>query len=195
MAAAASISPVEIAELRKLCSDPFLELGSTAHPRHLACFRTTVTTKRVSVHISFPDDAAANRWNVMHETRIRVGGHIGTIALTAVLTYATGGMGWLTASSIGAGGAVLKDEIQATVWYPKVFRNWTLQRDYALTYQPGRSLRVDWTDVLRDARGVEQERRRHPGYSVPVGEPNGIPEHVVRNLLAAAQPSRRVVFR
>ena len=70
------LTPQEVRELKRLCSDPFMELGMTLRPEHLQCFERKIATHSMKVIILFEEHEDADKWNDMHETHIRKGGHL-----------------------------------------------------------------------------------------------------------------------
>ncbi|MEZ8738500.1 hypothetical protein [Photobacterium swingsii] len=76
-------------------------------------------TSTVSHTYTFPTDDVATKWNLEWEKRIRYMGHFGTAALTGALTLASGGMAGIT---IGTLAAIVKDELQASIGYPRMAR-------------------------------------------------------------------------
>lgn len=179
----AMLTTEEVRELREMCADPSLELGMTLRPKHLACFERKVATHAIKVTILFEEHLDSEKWNKMHETRIRKGGHMGTVALSSLLYMLGGG----TAISIGLASAlaITKDEVQARVWYPKVFKGWRLTRYYNFRYEqfPNQHFYFSWTDLIQDENGKEQERRKHGQTHFTVNGPYGIPEKMVRDLM------------
>ncbi len=124
----ALLTPQEVQDLEHLCNDPFLELGMTLRPKHLECFKAKIATSYMTVVIMFRNHNDAKKWNLMHEERIRTGGHLGTIALTA-LVYMLGG-GAARSIATASTTAILKDEVQAHIWYPKMSKDWTLTQKF-----------------------------------------------------------------
>lgn len=183
MASPVLLSPRELIDLKRMCANPFMELGSTLRPEHLQCFKPYIVTTTTRVVISFPSNEAAKEWNLMHLKRIRMGGHLATIALTGIVALLGGG----SARTIATGStlAIAKDEIQAKVWYPEVSKGWRLTRDFRFRYQqfPDQYFQMEWTDVIHDEDGSEHERRVHAACRLKVGEPFGIPEDLVREIM------------
>ncbi len=173
----------EVRELKRMCNDPFLELGMTLRPKHLACFEHKIATHSMKVIILFKEHVAAEKWNKMHETQIRNGGHLATLALTALVGTLGGGYAQMVAT--GATASILKDEAQARIWYPKMFEGWVLTRNFTFRYEqfPGQDFYMEWTDVIQDEHGVEMEWRKHGQSHCKVGGPFGIPEKLVRDLM------------
>jgi hypothetical protein len=184
----------EVRELKKLCNDPFMELGSTLRPEHLACFERKIATHSMKVIILFEEREDADKWNKMHEAQIRKGGHMATIALTS-LVYLLGG-GAAKSISIGSATSILKDEVQARIWYPEMFEGWILTRNFTFRYEqfPGQDFYMEWTDVIQDDSGKEMERRKHGQSHCKVGGAFGIPEKLVRDIMTRF-PLKTVRFR
>jgi hypothetical protein len=184
----------EVRELKKLCNDPFMELGSTLRPEHLACFERKIATHSMKVIILFEEREDADKWNKMHEAQIRKGGHMATIALTS-LVYLLGG-GAAKSISIGSATSILKDEVQAHIWYPEMFEGWILTRNFTFRYEqfPGQDFYMEWTDVIQDDSGKEMERRKHGQSHCKVGGAFGIPEKLVRDIMTRF-PLKTVRFR
>lgn len=184
----------EIFELKRLCANPFLELGMTLRPEHLKCFEPHIVTTSVALVIRFKDHEDAKDWNVMHENRIRFSGHMATVALSTLVALVGGGLA--TGIAAGATSAIAKDEVQANVWYPRVAKNWSLTRTYNFNYQqfPRKHFTMRWTDIIRDESGVEKERRGHDIYQLEVGGPNGIPERLVKDIMTRFPQYKSVEF-
>jgi len=178
------LSVQEVRELKRLCRDPFMELGMTLRPKHLECFERKIATHSIKVIILFEEHVDADKWNQMHETQIRKGGHMTTIALTS-LVYMLGG-GAARSIATGSTVSILKDEVQARIWYPKMFQGWVLTRDFSFRYEqfPGQDFYMEWTDVIQDENGKEMERHKHGQSHSKVGGVFGIPEMLVRDIMA-----------
>jgi hypothetical protein len=174
----------ELRELKHMCSDPFMEMGMNMRPKHLDCLKEHVATRSMKLIISFETHKAAQEWNKMHEAHIRKGGHLATIAISV----ATGVVFKSPKLSIvvGSVGGIAKDEIQARIWYPKMFENWLLTRHFLFRYRqfPSQQFNISWTDVIQNDRGEEQEKRFQNSVQYKVGGISGIPEKVVRELMA-----------
>lgn len=72
----------------------------------------------------FETDSAATNWNLEHEKAIRYAGHFATAGLTVAATLLTSGM---AAVAIGTIVAITKDEVQASIEYPRMARGWTFE--------------------------------------------------------------------
>ena len=179
----ALLSVQEVQELKRMCSDPLMELGMTLRPKHLACFERKVAVHSLKVIILFEKHEDAEKWNKMHETQIRYGGHAATIALTALTATISGGFALTVATGVTV--SIVKDEVQARIWYPKMFEGWVLTQNFTFRYEqfPAQNLFMDWTDVIQDQHGKEQERHKHAQSHLKVGGPAGVPEKLVRNLM------------
>ncbi|MEJ2157463.1 MAG: hypothetical protein P8X96_19205 [Desulfobacteraceae bacterium] len=166
-----------------MCSDPFMELGMTLRPKHLECFKHKIATHSLKVIILFENRMDALKWNIMHEKLIRTNGHMATIGLST-LVYLLGG-GAVRTIATGSASAILKDEVQAGIWYPKMFEGWVLTRNYTFRYEqfPGQDFYMSWNDVIQDETGAEMERRKHGQSHFKVDRFFGIPENVVRNIM------------
>lgn len=177
----------EINELERLCNDPNLELGMMMRPKHIECLKPKIATNNLTVIISFNSENAAGKWNYFHEKRIRMGGHTATIAfgvLTGVISsnFTIGiAASTVLTSSIG----IMKDEIQARVWYPRMYKGWLLTRNSTFRYEqfPHQNLYFEFLDKIQDNKGVYQEQRKSGPYHCNVGGANGIPEKLVRDLI------------
>ncbi len=75
------LSAKEVNDLKRMCNDPFLELGMTLRPKHLACFKPKIATSYMNIIILFENHEDAVKWNNLHETRIRKSGHLTTVTL------------------------------------------------------------------------------------------------------------------
>ncbi len=177
------LTPDEVKELERMCNDPFLELGMTLRPKHLRCFKPHIVTTGMRVIVLFEKHENAEKWNKMHETRIRKGGHLATITLSALVASLTKSFPGTIAS--GSGTAILKDEVQARIWYPKMFKDWLLTRHFIFSYEqfPHQNFYMQWTDVIQDETGKEVEKRRHGQSHCKVSGFFGIPEKLVRDLM------------
>jgi len=177
------LSPQEVQELERLCSDPFMELGMTLRPKHLECFERKVAVHHMKVIILFEKHEHAVKWNKMHETLIRKSGHMATVALTALVAALGGGYAKTVATSATA--AIVKDEAQARIWYPEMFEGWVLTQHFTFRYEqfPGQHFYMEWTDVIQDQHGTERERHKQGQIHCRVGGPAGIPEKMVRDLM------------
>ena len=176
------LSPQEIRELKRMCNDPFMELGMTLRPKHLECFKHKIATHNMKVIILFERHKDAEKWNKMQEKQIRNSGHMATITLSALVGLLSGDYTMTVAT--GATASILKDEVQAHIWYPKMFKGWVLIRNFTFRYEqfPGREFYMSWTDMIQDENGKERERRNHGQSHFKVGEIYGIPEKLVRDL-------------
>ena len=132
----------------------------------------------------------------MHEARIRKGGHLATIALTVALAVILGGAARAVAIPAGASASILKDEVQAQIWYPRMCKEWTLTQTFHFRFQqfPRKSFHMEWTDVINDEYGKVAERRKYGSYKIEVGEPWGIPEQMVREIMTRHSPDYTRVF-
>jgi hypothetical protein len=177
------LSPQEVQELKRMCSDPFMELGMTLRPKHLECFERQVAVHHMKVIILFEKHEHADKWNNMHKNHILKGGHLATIALSC-LVYALGG-GAARTIATGSTAAIIKDEVQARIWYPEMFEGWILTQHFTFRYEqfPGQHFYMEWTDVIQDQHGKERERHKHGQIHCRVGGPAGIPEKLVRDLM------------
>lgn len=177
------LSPKEVADLKRMCNDPFLELGMTLRPKHLQCFEPHIATNDIEVIILFEKHENAEKWNKMHAARIRKAGHMATVALSALVGLLS--KTYSASFAVGSTTAIAKDEIQSRIWYPKMFEGWTLTRCYKFRYEqfPHQKFFITWTDVIKDKPGKEMEKRNHGQSHFTVGGPFGIPEKLVRFLM------------
>jgi hypothetical protein len=185
----------ELRGLKKLCSDPFMELGLMTRPEHMKCFEAKVVTHSVTVDITFPTVDDAESWNLMYEKQIRLYGHMATVALTVLVALVARDIS--KSIAVGSIAAIAKDEIQAKVWYPKVHEKWSLIRIYTFNYQqfPQQLLRVEWIDIIRDKDGKEQDRRKHDIAQYNIGGPNGLPEEFVRDIVSRAPQYKKIQYK
>lgn len=93
-------------------------IGSGPEPN---CFQRSVMTGGVTLLYEFPTDESAFKWNAEWEKAIRYAGHLATAVVTTIVTLKTGGIAGIAVGTIAA---VVKDELQARVTYPKVARGW-----------------------------------------------------------------------
>ena len=177
----------ELNELERLCNDPNLELGMMMRPKHLKCLEPKIATNNLMVIISFNSENAAGKWNDFHEKRIRMGGHAATIALGVLTGIISSNfpLGVAASTVLTSSIGIMKDEIQAHVWYPKMYKGWLLTRNANFRYEqfPHQNLYFDFFDKIQDEKGVEQEQRKYGPYHFNVGGANGIPEKLVRDLI------------
>jgi hypothetical protein len=138
----------------------------------------------IKVIILFEKHEHAAKWNKMHETQIRKSGHMATVALTALV--ASLGGGYAVTVFAGSATAIIKDEVQAQIWYPEMFEGWVLTQHFTFRYEqfPGQHFYMEWMDVIQDQHGREKERHKHGQVHIKVGGPGGIPEKLVRNLMS-----------
>ena len=128
-------TPQERDRLRQLCSnrlnwsDGGYWIGPGSPPN---CFHTTQMAGTHEIVFDFHTDASAFRWNSEWERAIRYLGHFGTAVLTTILARFDG----RAAIVVGTLAAVLKDELQAAISYPRVARNWryVLSFHYSLAW-------------------------------------------------------------
>lgn len=184
----------EIHELKRLCADPMIELRMALRPKHLKCFQPHIANSSVVLVINFPKHEGSEFWNKIHEKRILRSGHMATVALTILVGLAGGGT--LRSIATGSTAAIVKDEIQAKIWYPKVFAGWSLIRTYFFNYQqfPSQNFTMRWTDTIRDENGNEREKRGHDMFRLEVGGPFGVPETVVEKIMTRYPQYRQITF-
>lgn len=177
------LTPQEVRELKIMCANPFLELGMTLRPRHLKCFQRHIVTHSMRVIIKFEKHEHADKWNKMHEDRLRMGGHLATITLAGLVYMLGGGAARSIATSATVG--ILKDEVQARIWYPEMFKGWLLTRYFIFRYEqfPRQHFYMTWTDIIQDETGKEVEKRTHGQVHMRVGGISGIPDKIVRNIM------------
>lgn len=188
------LSPEEVKELKDWCSRQNLELGMNIGPEHLKCFRKRVATSSSSVVLKFKEHEAADKWNNMHENRIRKLGHIGTLGL--------GLIGYIFKANPAVSGvaitsaAIAKDEIQARTGYPEMHKGWTLVRSYSFRCEqfPHQHFHMEWSDLIKDENGKVVERRNHTQSYAQVGGPSGIPEELIRNIMTRLPQHKTLVF-
>lgn len=179
----AMLTTQELRDLKIMCANPFLELGMTLRPEHLKCFEPHIVTHTMRVIIKFEEHEHAIKWNKMHEARIRKGGHLATMALSTLLYMLGGGAARAIATAATAG--VLKDEVQARIWYPEMFQGWLLTRRFTFRYEqfPRQHFFMTWTDLIQDETGKQVEKRSHGQTHIQVGGVGGIPEKIVRDIM------------
>lgn len=121
------ITPSKRNELERKCqnrlnwSDGGNWIGTGDKPN---CFIKDNLRSSISHTYNFPTDAAATKWNMEWEKEIRYAGHVGTAGLTVALTYFTGGV---AAIVVGTLAAITKDELQASIPYPRMARGWSYE--------------------------------------------------------------------
>jgi hypothetical protein len=173
----------ELRELNRMCSDPLLELGMNLRPKHLECLKPKVAHHYIQTIILFEENADAKKWNKMHEDQIRIEGHMATLALVA-LTQMIGGSP-VFSFAVAAGSSIIKDEVQARIWYPEMFKDWVLTRQFNFSYEqyPRQHLFMSWADLIQDETGKEVEKKQHGQSHFTVGGDFGIPEKLVRHIM------------
>ncbi len=184
----------ELRELKHMCNDPFPELGMTLRPKHLKCFKSKVATHSIKTIILFEKNEHSDKWNTMHEERIRMGGHLATITLTALVQLISGNPS--LSFFVGASSAIAKDEVQARVWYPKMSRGWMLTRNFNFSYEqyPNQHFFMSWGDMIQDEEGNEVEKRQHGQSHFTVGKYFGVPEKFIRQIMSS-YPLHTIKFR
>jgi hypothetical protein len=72
----------------------------------------------------------------------------------------------------------------------------TMRQNFHFRFQqfPRKSFHMEWTDVIKDEYGKVAERRMHDSYKIEVGEPGGIPEQMVREIMTRHSPDYTRVF-
>ena len=190
------LTPRELKELRRLCSSPERELASTWRAEHLKCLESRETRRAGRLKILFPSDAAAIKWNTRHETQIRHGGHLVSAGVTTLVTILGGPAGPAAGIAVATLAAIVKDEIQAKVWYPRVARGWTLTIDHVCSYRqfPTARLFIDATYTVIDHKDRLQDQRAAAKCTLEVGDPNGVPDEVARRLVTRPTTHRTLTF-
>ena len=107
------LSPLEIKELDRLCSDPLMELGMNLRPKHVQCLTPNIVTHRVMLTIRFNEHGDAVKWNKIYENRILKGGHVVTIALTLIVSYLVKNAKFAEGVVLGASSSIAKDHLQS----------------------------------------------------------------------------------
>lgn len=117
-----------------------------------------------------------------------------TVALTILVGLAGGGT--LRSVIFGSTVAIVKDEAQAKIWYPKMHSGWSLTRSYCFNYQqfPIKHFTMGWTDTLRDEKGKVHEKRAYDVFQIEVGGPHGVPEAVVEKIMTRYPQYKQVRF-
>ena len=155
------LSSQEVEDLNRMCNDPMLELGMMLRPKHSNCLKPKIATSTMMTIIRFDRHEDAKKWHTMQEERIRMGGHLATITLSILVGLLSRIVTAGIAASASSG--ILKDEMQARIWYPEVFQGWLLTRYYTFRYEqyPHQNFYMEWTDVIQDETGKERERHKH----------------------------------
>lgn len=121
------LTPVQRRELEHACrnrlnwSDSGRWIGTGAAPN---CFMRDALSNRLAHTLHFRSDPAATKWNLEWERVIRYGGHVATVGITVAVSLATSGSAGI---AVGALAAIMKDELQARVPYPRMARGWSYQ--------------------------------------------------------------------
>lgn len=152
------------------------------------CFMKDELRNHISHTYTFATDQAATAWNLEWEKIIRYGGHIGTTGLTIATTMVLGG---IPAIVIGSLAAITKDELQASIGYPRMARGWTYE--YILTHH------FKWSPHPWAQKGLNQIistiSRDHEGKIVSKKEQNShysfdeLPDGLARTIAGA--PSKK----
>jgi hypothetical protein len=190
------LSPLEIKELDRLCSDPLMELGMNLRPKHVQCLTPNIVTHRVMLTIRFNEHDDAQKWNDIYKERILRGGHIGTIVLSMIIGLLAKNAKYAEGIAVSAGSSIAKDHLQSKIWFPEMFEGWVLTRYYNFRYEqyPNQKLYMSWTDVIQNQAGKEMERRDHGQIQCAVGVQSGIPEKLVRQIMTTP-PVRTIDFK
>ncbi|HED32896.1 MAG TPA: hypothetical protein ENJ08_01580 [Gammaproteobacteria bacterium] len=153
------VSLTKLKELERKChnnlnwSDGGHWIGTGLKPN---CFIKESLRNSITHTYNFPTDESAEKWNLEWEKLIRYAGHIGTAALTVAVTTLTGGLAGIAVGTIAA---IIKDETQAFIPYPKMSRGWSyeLTIEYRFEYSPHpwgkRGLTQTTTAISRDFTG------------------------------------------
>ena len=194
------LSPKEQKELRRFCTGIHQIIGSAMRPEHLKCIEQRVAKTSTTLTLKFLTDPAAHKWNQYHLKQIRMGGHIATAVLVTTVALATGGTaGFLLGVGAGTAAGVIKDEVQAKVWYPRVNRGWSIVRTSRFTYeqQLQSSFTFEIKDRISNHQGLVQENHSYGSHRIKVvsGETIGIgagaiPDEMARYLIA--QPQKKI---
>jgi hypothetical protein len=72
--------------------------------------------KQYKGHYFFKEHEDAEKWNKMHDDRVRKSGHLATVALSALVGLLS--KSYSTSVAVGSAAAIAKDELQARIWYP-----------------------------------------------------------------------------
>ena len=128
-------------------------IGSGSKPN---CFMSNNLKNSISHTYKFPSDNSAMKWNLEWEKIIRYSGHLGTAALTVAVSAATVGIAGV---AVGTLAAILKDELQASIPYPRMARDWSYEVifEYHFKWSPHpwaqRELKQIITTISRDFDG------------------------------------------
>ena len=123
----AKISFIERSKLERKCrnklnwDDAGNWNGSGKEPN---CFIRENIKNSISHTYRFPTDEIATKWNLEWEKYIRYAGHLGTTALTVAVST---GIGGIAAITVGTLAAITKDEVQASISYPRMARGWSYE--------------------------------------------------------------------
>ncbi len=165
-------------------------IGNGSAPR---CFTSDREQNSFTHKWLFQTDQAANKWNTECERNIRYIGHLGTAALAVAVGLATGGAAGIAAGTIAG---VVKDELQAKIWYPKMFRGWSYELTYSNTFNWSahpwgqRNFKQEITGVIRDhQQKITEKRPTEHQYSF-----DELPERVARMIVATASKRTQSTF-
>ncbi len=143
----------------------------------------------VSSHIyRFPTDSSATKWNLEWEKAIRHAGHLGTALLTVGVSAITVGMAGV---AVGTFAAIVKDEFQALVPYPRMSRGWSYEIifKYNFKWSPHpwgqRGLTQTIITISRDNEGKEVNQTSSASKYKLTELPDGL-----GRMLASALPKR-----
>ena len=196
MSSSTLLTAAEVRELHGLCSSPERELASTWKAEHLRCLEAHRTRRSGRVTVLFPTDASALKWNTRHETQIRQGGHLATAAVATLVALLGGPASLVTGIVLGTTAAIVKDELQARVWYPRVARGWQLTIDHVCVYEqyPGSRFSVDATYTIFDHERKIQDRCVAARCSLPIDHETGIAEEIARRIVTMPVVSKTLTF-
>jgi hypothetical protein len=142
----------------------------------------------ISHTITFPTDSGALKWNLEWEKSIRYVGHTGTAGLTAAVSLTLGGAPGIV---IGTVAAIVKDELQAKVPYPRMARGWSYELifEHEFKWSPHpfgiRGLTQTVTTIIRDHnKKIQFQSSGIVKYTI-----EKLPEGLARGL--ASVPSRK----
>jgi len=121
------------------------------------CYMKVQLHNTLSHTYYFPTDASALKWNLGWEKNIRYAGHIVTTVLTAAVTYGTKNP--IIGMTVGTLAAIAKDELQASVPYPRMARGWSYEIifEHNFKWSPDpmgqRELKQTVTVIIKDFNG------------------------------------------
>jgi len=187
------LSPLQQKHLERKCknmlnwSDGGHWIGNGKQPN---CFLKNLNKNTISHIYRFKTDQDATSWNLEWEKAIRHAGHLGTAILTVAVSAATGGMAGVAAGTIAA---IMKDELQAKIPYPRMAKGWSyeiiFENDFKWSPHPWgqRELKQKMIRIIRNSESsITNQSTNIKKYKL-----SELPDGLGR--LIASSPSRKTI--